>query len=121
MTKLEGKINELGEAIIQLAVKGLRTQAKVDAVIDTGFSGDLCLPIQVAIQIGLELCGVEFYELADGSIQRTNVFRAKVEWFEEEKEVEVILTESRSALIGTGMLIGKKLEMDFCDMIFKIR
>lgn len=117
---IEGRINELREAVLPLVVKGLRAQAKVDAVIDTGFSGDLCLPIEVAIQLGLELCGIELYELADGAIQRANVFKAKVNWFGEGKEVEVILTESSQALIGTGMLVGKKVELDFDEMVFKI-
>jgi len=36
---IEGRINELGEASLQLIVKGLRAQSRVNAVIDTGFSG----------------------------------------------------------------------------------
>ncbi len=117
---IEGRINELREAVLELVVTGLRAQARVDAVIDTGFSGDLCLPIETAIQLGLELCGIEFYELADGVIQRANVFKAKVEWFSEEKEIEVILTESSQALVGTGMLVGKKVELDFDKMVFRV-
>lgn len=117
---IEGRINELGEAALQVVVSGLRAQAKVDAVIDTGFSGELCLPIEIAIQLGLELCGIELYELADGAIQRANVFKAKVAWLGKEKEVEVILTESSQALVGTGMLVGKKIELDFGEMTFKV-
>ncbi|MGQ9631394.1 MAG: Uma2 family endonuclease [bacterium] len=41
--------------------------------------GDLCLPVQIAIQLGLELCGIELYELADRTIQRENVFKARSE------------------------------------------
>lgn len=43
-----------------------------------------------------------------------------MKWFDEEKEVEVILTESSQALIGTGMLVGKKVELDFDGMAFKV-
>jgi clan AA aspartic protease len=118
---IEGRINELGEAALQVVVSGIRAQAKVDAVIDTGFSGELCLPIETAIQLGLELCGIEFYELADGAIQRANVFKAKVEWFSKEREVEVVLTESPQALVGTGMLMGKKVELDFDRMAFIVK
>lgn len=117
---LEGRINELGEALLPLTVKGLRAYAQVDAVIDTGFSGALCLPIEIAIQLGLELCGVETYELADGTLRRAQVFQAKVEWFDEEKAVEIVLTESPQALIGTGMLIGSRVEFDFVQMTFKV-
>lgn len=58
--------------------------------------------------------------MADGAIQRANVFKAKVKWFGEEKEVEVVLTESSQALVGTGMLVDKKVELDFDEMTFKV-
>ena len=49
----------------------------VDAVIDTGFDGYLCLPVQLAIQLGLELSGSIKVELADGSIKR----ETGLQWF----------------------------------------
>lgn len=74
---IEGRINELREAVLPLVVTGLRAQARVDAVIDTGFSGDLCLPIEIAIQLGLELCGIELYELADGAFSERTSLRLR--------------------------------------------
>jgi len=43
-----------------------------------------------------------------------------VEWVSEEREVEVVLTESPQALVGTGMLMGKKVELDFDRMVFNV-
>lgn len=52
---------------IRVIVTGIRRETSFDAIIDTGFDGYLCLPVQIAIQVGLELYGAQVSELADGS------------------------------------------------------
>jgi predicted aspartyl protease len=52
---------------VRLIVRGLRKSLRIDPVIDTGFDGYLCLPVKMAIQLGLELSGESIVELADGS------------------------------------------------------
>ncbi|MFQ6061959.1 MAG: hypothetical protein ACE5J9_02125, partial [Methanosarcinales archaeon] len=61
---IEGYFNESGYPCIDLIVFGNRGNYPIEAIIDTGFDGDLCLPIQIAIQIGLELVSVQRFELA---------------------------------------------------------
>ena len=48
-------------------VIGSRQTMELTAIVDTGFDGDLCIPIRVAVPLGLELVGEEFVELATAS------------------------------------------------------
>jgi len=108
---MEGYIDEYGQARVNIAVSGRKMQITMRPVIDTGFDGDICLPLQVAIQLGLELSGSIKVELADGSIKRELVFSGSTKFGEEVKKARITLTESKDALLGTKMF--SYLEIDF--------
>ena len=113
--EIAGYISNKGEPVINIMVKGLRTRTEIEVIIDTGFNGYLCLPTEIAVQLGLELCAVEKYELADGTIKRANVFMGSIIWFNEEEKSNIILTDSGQALIGTSLLQDKRLKIDFMN------
>jgi clan AA aspartic protease len=94
-------------------VIGSRGKAAFDAIIDTGFSGDVCLPVAVAIGLGLELVGQTSIELADGTLKSDLVFEGKVRFLGEQIDVDVYLTNRDEALIGTGLLESCRLTIDF--------
>lgn len=52
-----GYVDELNRPRLTINVIGDRAEAKLDALIDTGFDGSLCLPLSIAVQLGLELTG----------------------------------------------------------------
>jgi len=106
---MKGYIDEYGQPMISISVNGL----SIDAVVDTGFDSELCLPVQLAIRLGLKLKDVTMFELADGTIKREPVFFGSVKFGKETKDVGIILTESEDALIGTGMLSEYVLRIDF--------
>lgn len=54
---MTGYVDKYLQPKIKIQVNGLLKGLQLDAIIDTGFNGDLCLPIGVAIQVGLILCG----------------------------------------------------------------
>jgi len=74
-----GFIDDAGHPKVELTVVGKRGEITLIPTIDTGFDGQLCLPTEVAIQLGLELIGRLFIELADGTRQRSLVFSGLVE------------------------------------------
>ena len=111
MTKMEGYIDEYGQARGNIAVSGRKMGITVSPVTDTGFDGDLCLPLPIAIQLGLELSGSMEAELADGTVKKELVFTDLTKFGEETKEAEINLTESMDALMGTKMF--SYLEIDF--------
>ena len=108
-------VDEKKQARIPISVAGSRGKITINALIDTGFSGSLSLPIELAVELGLELTGRIFIELADGSIKKELIFKGKLELDEEEKETEILLNESEETLIGASLFSNKKLELDFIE------
>jgi clan AA aspartic protease len=96
-----------------IQVSGLRGTVRVRAVVDTGFDGDLCLPITVGVTLGLVLKGENQVELADGSLTWEMVFGGTVRFVGRRRRVDIYLTRSEEALIGTGLLDGCRLTIDF--------
>jgi len=112
--------DEFGHPRVETSVKGSRASALVQAVVDTGFDGEICLPTSLAIQLGLELRDVLSVELADGTIQEKLVFAGTVIWEKQERDVMILLTESEDTLLGIGLLRESVLEMNFPRQEIKI-
>lgn len=112
--------DEFGHPRIETSVKGSRADALVQAVVDTGFDGEICLPTSLAIQLGLELRHVLSVELADGTIQEKLVFAGTVVWEEEDRDMMILLTEAEDTLLGIGLLQGSVLEMNFPQREIKV-
>ncbi len=75
-----------------ITVGGSRGSAKISAVIDTGFDGYLCLPVEVAENLGLELIGRMSTILADGSEKEELAFVGWVDFLERRQTVVICLT-----------------------------
>lgn len=99
--------------LAQLKVIGARQSVELTAIVDTGFDGHVCLPIRLAVQLGLVLTGEQLIELADGTRRNELVFAARVELFGEEQEVDMMLTASDDALIGTRLLNHYRASIEF--------
>ncbi|MCR4403749.1 MAG: hypothetical protein NUW06_00355 [Candidatus Acetothermia bacterium] len=114
MLVIQGHFDEYHQPRVAITIQGARRDATLDAVIDTGFDGYLCLPVAVAIELGLELYGAQRTELADGSIKSELVFIGRAGFAgQPSREVEILLTEGEEALIGVGFLADWRLELDF--------
>jgi len=116
---IEGYFDEYRQPRIRITVVGTHGEATVDAVIDTGFDGDLCLPILIAIKLGLELRDVMSVELADGTIKQELLFAGVVQLGRQRKDVNILLTESDDALLGMNLL--SYLELDFVNRTVRLR
>jgi hypothetical protein len=75
----------------------------------------LSLPIALAIPLGLELNGQVTIELADGSMKNELTFQGTVIWQGQEFDIDIFLTESADALIGSGLLQGQKLIIGYAN------
>jgi clan AA aspartic protease len=100
---------------------GNRQTLALTAIVDTGFDGYLCLPIRLAVQLGLELIGEQLIELADGTQRNELVFAGSVRFFADTREVPIMLTESEDALIGTSLLNHYQLAIEFPGGQIKVR
>lgn len=111
---IDGIIRPTGTPVVSLKVLGTRGEITLEGVLDTGFDGFLCLPIPLAVALGLELIDVIRAELADGTIIEDElVFAGQAEWDSAVMRVPIILTRSEDALIGTAFLKGYVVQLDF--------
>jgi clan AA aspartic protease len=86
----------------------------IEAILDTGFDGALCIPITKAVPLGLELVDVWTSELADGTILEDEpIFRGKVEWNGSVTDVDILLTKSADCLLGTVLLRGMEVRLNY--------
>ncbi len=107
-----GRVNQQREAILNLVIIGNRNQKiAVDAVVDTGFNGDLILPIEMVLELELIPQGYQKATLGDGTISQFRVYSGTVIWDGSRKLVEVNAATS-GVLIGMGLLEGYKLEVN---------
>jgi clan AA aspartic protease len=112
---IEGTIRETGTPILALKVIGKEgVEVSLEGILDTGFDGFLCLPIPVAVSLGLELIDATDTELADGSVVEDDlVFAGRAEWDGTIMDIEILLTRAADVLIGTSFLKGYIVQLDY--------
>jgi clan AA aspartic protease len=86
----------------------------VECVIDTGFEGFLTLPPDMVQNYGLAYLGPIDASLADNSSIVTHVYEGVILWNGMERSIPV-LAMGNFPLIGTALLKGSHLSIDFCD------
>lgn len=111
---ITGRINQDGSPVLSITISGNRNEATVDATLDTGFNGHVCLPISAAIPLGLELTGAVRVELADGTVLQDELeFAGKILWDDQIIDVIIVLTKSDESLIGTGLLGNSDVRLNY--------
>lgn len=99
-------------ALIFLLRNGSNIPIEFD--IDTGFTGELCLPTEAVSLMGLTFRHYISANLADNSEVLLPIDEATVLWDGEEREVLVIAT-GRSPLLGTALLDEQELVIQFTE------
>ena len=79
---------------------------------DTGFSGELTLPISAIDRLGLESSGFSTYRVGGGSLTPFSSYDAVIRWGNGVKYITVLASEN-FPLVGVGLLWGKSLSVDF--------
>jgi clan AA aspartic protease len=99
-----GGVNANREATIQVVILGPGGEPhKIEAIIDTGFTGFLTVPAALIQKLSLPWLCREPGVLADGSVENFDVHVATLMWNGERRTIEVDAVESES-LLGMGML-----------------
>ena len=110
-----GVDDESGRALVTVRLRARRDAAeiKAQAWIDTAFTGELVLPLSMIAQLGLEQSAAIAAGLADGSQVTLETFSCLIEWFGNDHSIEVVANDGRFALLGVGLLLGRKLTVDY--------
>src|SRR5262245_11661766 len=98
---------------VELEVIGSKKREKITALIDTGFTGWLCLPTKTAQRLGLERSGEEESELGDGQWVKQLEFSGKVHFLGKTQDVTIVLTNSETAQVGILLMADCRLTVDF--------
>jgi clan AA aspartic protease len=98
-----GFVNPRREAVVSLRLRGSGlAELDVDAVVDTGFTASLTLPISMIVALGLVRQSAGTALMADGSVSYFDIYAAEVAWQGGWRNVMV-------SAVGTETLIGMKL------------
>lgn len=109
---MQGWVNQNCEAMLPIIVgHGNAPKQMVEALIDTGFSGFLSLPLSIIESLGLPWIFSDSVTLGDGCEVIFQMYRATVIWDGQFKVVDVAASESEP-LLGMGLLYGFKLQVE---------
>ncbi|MBL1177502.1 clan AA aspartic protease [Pantanalinema sp. GBBB05] len=107
-----GVVNSDCEAIIKVAVGHIgSSKITVDAVIDTGFTSFLSLPLSIITNLGLLWHYRDIDTLGDGSEVVFEIYKASVIWDGIEQIVDVAASDA-DPLVGMGLLYGFKIQIE---------
>jgi predicted aspartyl protease len=119
---MTGWVDSAGRALLSVR---LLPPHSVDGVeiavwIDTGFTGDLTLPQSLIDSLELESTGAVGAVLADGSTTRLETFACGLEWFGDIVALEVIANSGQFPLLGSGLLLDRKLLVDYPAAVLEL-
>ena len=112
---MNGLVDLQGRALLSVPIRTAAdaTTSVVEVWIDTGFTGELVMPRSQIDNLGLKPGLMVRAVLADGRESRLKTFVAWIDWFGETLEVEVVAGEGDTALLGVGLMLGRRLFVDY--------
>jgi len=110
---IKGEVTEALDPVIEIGLKDGETVSMIEAIVDTGFSGYLCLSEQWVDKLDMSFGFVESYEMANGEIITRDVFRGVIRFDGQERGVDVILTTSDDTLIGASLFKEYLVAIDY--------
>lgn len=109
------------EPVLPLTLLGITGAAparriEVETIVDTGFDGELTLGPGLIRQLRYPYAGFTRGTLAGGSTVRLDYHEGRVLWHGRERPVVVLAAaEAADPLVGTALLRGSRLEIDFAN------
>ena len=108
---ITGWVNGDLEAVISIRVGFAETETTIDVILDTGFSGYLTLPPDLITSLGLLHFESADVRLANGQIERVDVFHARIYWDDDWRRIFVQASDG-DILGGMSLLQDCSLGID---------
>ncbi len=105
-----GSVNSFREGLVEVR---LSTGDSIQCVVDTGFDGGLMIPAEFAEEMQLATFGRLAFETVGGARMYARVGLVDVDWLNEVRRIEVIVSEGNDALIGTELLAETILTINY--------
>src|SRR6266850_4738559 len=110
MALVSGRVNSYREALVLVR---FRDGAAIECVVDTGFDGGLMLPRAFVSRIRFPIIGKLTFDMVGGTRMSAEVGLTEIDWLGRLRQIEVIVSEGDDALLGTELLIGTTLTIDY--------
>ena len=107
-----GWVDDFGNAFLVIR---LANGAPIECLIDTGFNGDLLLPSFLFDTLEFRITGSADCVLVGGIIMPALTSIAEITWLGTRRQTEVISGDGTDQLIGTQLLKGTRLKIDYVD------
>ena len=108
-----GKINLTGQPTVSIIVLNPIRQQFIafNPIVDTGFTGDLQLPLDDIARLDLTATEKIKTQLADGQVVEADVYSATALWLENPITIDIIASERDIQLIGTNLFWGTSMNV----------
>ena len=112
---MRGFVDDDLRALLQVPVSASRDgdRSVIRVWIDTAFNGGLVIPRRQIAELGLVKGSSAEAILADGNRVELETFGCFFDWFGESHETQVIANNGQYPLLGTMLLDGHRLEIDY--------
>jgi len=119
---MTGTVDNSGRAILSVTIvaDAFPHGTTVEVWIDTGFTGEIVLPITVIRQLGLIQSGSVDAVLADGSQLQLDTYSCKIQLLSVKRNLEVIANDGDFPLLGVGLLLGRELRIDYTNLMLSL-
>jgi clan AA aspartic protease len=118
---IRGRIRDGVEPIVSLTLHGRRASREIEAILDTGFTGHLCLAKRHRAHLQLTPVGEVETEMADGRRVSLRAHTADVTFMRQRRTIIVTLTSAADSLVGTALLREMRLVVDFPRGLVEVR
>ena len=112
---MTGVVDDHGRALLRVTFRHPTTGVSqdFDSWIDTAYTGELSLPLNVIAALGLQQKAFVTIRQAAGSAISIETYTCLVDWFGQSREVEALFTSARFPLLGVHLLADHKLTIDY--------
>ena len=110
---LKGQVNRQGEPVVTIQLILRKRPAKFTAVINTGFNGYLCVPRRLLARSKWLAIGTEKFEIASGALVEQEIHLGEIIFDGKRGPVYSVSTQAQDILIGTRLLRGKIVVVNF--------
>lgn len=112
---ITGVVNERHEATIRIVVHHPNGQEQeVEAILDTGFSGSLTLPLDVITALGLPWRTRGTVTLANGKEDQFDIYAAVIRWDGAPRNILVEAADP-NPLVGMALLTGYDVHIQVAE------
>ncbi len=112
---MNGVVDEKLRALIRVPVSPPKDGERREVVvwIDTAFNGGLVIPRSRIKELGLIQESAAEAILADGQSVELEMYQCFVDWFGDTYETQIAANDSEFPLLGTQLLDGHRLMVDY--------